>query len=181
LEITAVTWPPPRPVEDVGSTRPWDPEHPGDSKLKKDAEKCLYIVIDEIIEEWIGLSVALWPSADSEGRLRFLDPEGPVEISTERKSLEGFLRAAPTTHETSLAERLRVGAAFGVRVKEQNAAVVLEALRRQADLGEARVNDLSEVFEDPVDLTEKGRLIARLAYYGAMLEPLEERAAGDSE
>jgi len=176
-----VSWPPPRPTEDTGPTRPWDPEHPLDSKLKEDSEQLLYIVVDEIIEEWIGLSVSVWPVADPEGRLRFLDPEGPVEISTRMKAAQNFLLAAPIARETSPAERLRVGASFAARVKGQNARSVLESLRERAGLGEARVDELSDLFENPVDLTEKGRLIARLAYYGAILPAVRKEVVEDSE
>lgn len=176
-----MTWPPPHPVENLGSTQAWDPKHPLDPKLKAESNKLLYIVVDEIIEEWVGLSVSVWPEADSEGRLRFIDPQGPVEISTTKKALQDLLRGAPTTQETPPEELVRVGATFGARVKEQDAAILLESLRERANRGDARVDEFVPLVEGPVDLTEKGREAAKLAHFGAMLPVVRKEVVEDSE
>jgi len=53
------------------------------------------------------------------------------------------------------------------------------ALWGRAKAGDVRVDDLRTLLERPVDLTDHGRLLAKLAYYGAILptvpEPLEQR------
>jgi hypothetical protein len=54
------------------------------------------------------------------------------------------------------------------------AAKLLEVLRDRAGSGEARVPDLGEFLRDPVDLSDKGRLLAKLASFGAMASTVPE-------
>lgn len=169
-----MSWPPPRPPRPQVPHRPWDPRHPLDPALVNDFEQLLYIVIDEVVEGWVGLSVALWPHADPEGRLRFVGSGGAVEVGTSHETVRRFLQSASASPRPT-----RIGTTFTARVKAGTAAELLDHLRDRAGHGEVRIDDLNEFLERPVDLTEQGRLLAKLACYAAMLStlplPLEKR------
>jgi hypothetical protein len=153
------------------------------------------VVIDEVFEDWVGLSFAPWPHADSEGRLRFPEERGPIEVGTSMEALKKFLateppRKAAKDHpaesvtsaerkkekEKKKKEKLPIGTTFAARVKDGRADRLLERLRDQAAHDEARIDDLSTMLTRPVDLTDKGRLLAKLASYGAVLSTLPSEA-----
>ncbi|MGH2734418.1 MAG: hypothetical protein ACRDKZ_02465 [Actinomycetota bacterium] len=162
-----MTWPPPRPDPARVPHRPWDPGLPGDPDLAAEHERLLYVVVDEIVEGRAGLSVARWPHADERGRLRFVDPAGAVEVGTSLDALRRFLRAAD-----AIGAGVRVGTTFGVRAEGASAAALIDELRGRSEHDEARVDDLASVFGRPIDLTRQGRLLAKLATYGAVLPSL---------
>jgi hypothetical protein len=168
MAAATVTWPPPRPAEPEVAHRPWDPRHADEPTLVEEHDRLLYVVVDELVDDWVGLSVSSWPHADSEGRLRFVDTEPAAEVGTSRDKLLRFLGKDVSDDGAGL----RVGTTFAVRVREGRAASLLERLRDRAGHGEARIENLAAFFEDPVDLTSQGRLIAKLASYGAMLSTL---------
>lgn len=172
-----MTWPPPRPEEPEVPHRPWDPRHRRAPGLVKEYDRLVYVVIDEIVEKWVGLSVSLWPHADGDGRLRFIDPRGSVEVGTSLAALKKFLETSE--HHDPKARKPRVGDTFTARVKKKTAAALLDALRDRAGHGEARIEDLGVLLKSPVDLTEQGRRLAKLASYGAMLSTLPARLEDD--
>jgi hypothetical protein len=53
----------------------------------------------------------------------------------------------------------------------------MDRLRERAGHGEVRIDDLGALLERPVDLTAQGRLIAKLAYYGAVLSTVPTHVA----
>jgi hypothetical protein len=179
-----VTWPPPRPDKQPIEDRPWDPGHPRERSLHEESERLVYVVVDEIIENWVGLSFAPWPHADDDGRLRFPEEEGPIEVGTSREALDRFLATeergggkkrrgtAGKVEQEEGEPGVRIGMTFGARVKRGKADRMLKRLRDQAALGEVRIDDLKTILTRPVDLTEEGRLLAKLATYGAMLSTL---------
>jgi hypothetical protein len=170
VEAAAVTWPPPHPEEPEIPQRPWDPGHPAAENLAEEYERLVYVVVDEIIEGWVGLSFAPWPHADPDGRLRFIDPGDPVEIGTPFSTLQRFLESSE--NHDRLAQGVRIGGTFTARVRKGTAAKLLEDLRDRADRGEARINDLGSLLERPLDLTRQGRQLAKLASFGATLSTL---------
>jgi hypothetical protein len=172
-----VTWPPPRPAEPEVPHRPWDPTHPDDPNLVRDHERLLYIVVDELVDDWVGLSVALWPHADQEGRLRFTDSLPGVEIGTSRARLRRFLRSRRGTSDAAPTAPPRIGMTFAARVRNGTASSLMDRLRDRAGHGEVRIDDLGALLEDPVDLSVQGRLIAKLAYYGAVLSTVPTQVA----
>jgi hypothetical protein len=186
-----MTWPPPRPKEERVNDRPWDPGLDEGPTLHEEADRLVYVVIDEVVEDWVGLSFAPWPNADSEGRLRFPDARGPIEVGTSRESLEKFLateeprrssgtgptKKVPKSEEEQKEEmKVHIGMTFAARVKRGQAERLLERLRDHAAHGEVRIDDPSTILTRPVDLTDKGRLVAKLASYGAVLSTLPREA-----
>ncbi|MQA99152.1 MAG: hypothetical protein GEU78_02475 [Actinobacteria bacterium] len=164
--------------------RPWDPGHRAEPSLSDEHERLVYVVVDEIVEGWVGLSFAPWPHADEQGRLRFVVAGDPVEVGTSRPGLERFLATGSTGGDASSRRRradgtpgdegveVRIGMTFAARVKKGRAARLLDDLRQHAEHGEVRVEDLATILTRPVDLTDQGRLLAKLASYGAMLSTL---------
>jgi hypothetical protein len=172
MEATAVTWPPPRPVEPDVPHRPWDPGHPEAPNLANEYEVLLYVVVDELVDDWVGLSVALWPHADPEGRLRFANSQPGAEVGTSRAELRRFLRTQRGVEDNATTRPIRIGTTFAARVRKGTAFSLLDELRRRAGHGEARIKDLDALLQDPVEITAQGRLIAKLACYSAVLSTL---------
>jgi hypothetical protein len=167
-----MTWPPPHPEQPFVPHRPWDPGHPQAKELVNEYDRLVYMVIDEIIENWVGLSVSLWPHADDQGRLRFLDPKGAVDLGTTCEDLRRFLESGD--HPTG---EVRIGQSFAARVKGGTAAELVERLRAQSEQGQD-TTDLGELLRRPVDLTKQARMLARLASYGALLSTLPAELEG---
>jgi hypothetical protein len=163
-----VSWPPPRPRRRRVPPRPWDPKHPKDPKLKADAERLLYIVVDEIVGDWVGLSVSPWPDADPAGRLRFRPDLAPLEVGTNRETLRRFLRSGVFPRRAEV----KVGMVFAARVKEGTAERLMNASTRTPDHAPVERRDLAEWLERPCDLSKQARVVARLAYYAAMLSTI---------
>jgi hypothetical protein len=172
VAAATVTWPPPRPTSPQVPHRPWDPSSYEEPDLVQDHTRLMYMVVDELVDERVGLSVALWPHADRWGRLRFVDPGGMVKVGTSRDGLRRFLRAKAGKDLNGGAGAPRIGTTFAARVKRETASALLDALRDRAGHGDVRIEDLGRHFERPVNLTEHGRLIAKLAFYGAVLSTL---------
>jgi hypothetical protein len=172
-----VTWPPTRPAAPEVPHRPWDPTHPDEPDLVHDHDRLLYIVVDELVDDWVGLSVALWPHADTEGRLRFVDSQPGIEIGTSRAQLLRFLRPRPDNKDAAPTAPPRIGMAFAARVREGTASSLMDQLRKRARHGDVRIDDIGAFLEHPVDLTAQGRLIAKLAYYGALLSTVPTHVA----
>lgn len=171
-----MTWPPPRPPDSEVPHRPWDPTHPDEPNLVRDHERLLYIVVDELVDDWVGLSVALWPHADTEGRLRFADSQPGIQIGSSRAELVRFLRSESAGEDARTAPP-RIGLTFAARVRDGTASSLMDRLRERAGHGEVRIDDLGALLEHPVDLTVQGRLIAKLAYYGAVLSTVPTHVA----
>jgi hypothetical protein len=192
METIEMTWPPPRPNKEPVGGRPWEPI-PDELTLHEEADRLVYVVIDEVFEDWVGLSFAPWPHADSEGRLRFPEGRDPIEVGTSMEALKKFLATEPqrktkdrpaegvTTSEgkkkkAKKDEKLPIGLTFAARVKDGRADRLLARLRDQAAHGEVRIDDPGTMLTRPVDLTDKGRLVAKLASYGAVLSTLPSEA-----
>jgi hypothetical protein len=163
-----VTWPPPRPRRRRIPPRPWDPKHPKDPRLKADAKRLLYIVVDEIVGDWVGLSVSPWPDVDPRGRLRFRPDLGPLEVATKTDPLRKFLRSGVFPRGATV----RVGLVFAARLREGDAERFLKTSTKHPTSATAEYQDLAEWLERPCDLSKQARVVARLAYYGAMLSTL---------
>jgi hypothetical protein len=189
MESASVTWPPPRPADPSIDDRPWDPRLSEDPNLYKESKRLVYVVVDEIIEGWVGLSMAPWPHADKKGRLRFPVNGDPIEVGTSLKALQKFLGPA---HRKRLSSRtgnngkkargpkdqakVRIGQTFAARVKGSNADRCLKRLSDDASHGQVRIDNLGTILTRPVDLTEKGKMLARLASYSAVLSKLPPEA-----
>jgi hypothetical protein len=147
------------------------------------SEVWAYVVVDEIVDGRIGLSISPWPWLDSGGRLRFGDADADESVGV---SLEGFhelLRLRRTlmvmTDEErplgrdaaqALSERaVRIGDVFAVPRAERG------EWTRESELGEHDlvIPDRARIF----DITYEAREEAKVAAAAAVAPPLDEEQA----
>jgi hypothetical protein len=101
-------------------------------------------------------------------------PAARIDVSTTGVALRHFLNPK----DPGAAEP-RIGHTFAAQVKKGSAAKLLEVLRDRAESGRDRIDDLGKILKDPVDITQQGRQLAKLASYGAMLSTLPSELAGE--
>jgi hypothetical protein len=136
-----------------------------------------YVVVDEIFSTLAELSMSLWPVIDTRGRLRF--PEGQaIHLEADAERMRRYLRRHRQPR-SGAGRDLRTGDTFGVKVEARSLVAFLKG-RDTAPLSPAeRKRTLDPATWDwlrpPVyDLSAEARVAAKLAYYGALTEPLPE-------
>ena len=125
-----------------------------------------YVVVDELVENAVRLSVSAWPSVDEAGRLRFEGGERPRSVPADLKQLRKFVKAKRAGGGRS--SQIRMGTVLAVRVDksvlpepESN-----EEMREHASLKPRRPD---EWMEPPVyDITGAARDKAKEAFYAAV-------------
>ena len=125
-----------------------------------------YVVVDEVVENAVRLSVSAWPSVDEAGRLRFEGGERPRSVPADLKQLRTFVKAKRAGGGRS--SQIRMGTVLAVRVEksvlpepESN-----EEMREHA-FSKPRLPD--EWMEPPVyDITGAARDKAKEAFYAAV-------------
>lgn len=131
------------------------------------AARLSYIVVDEIVDDAIGLTISTWPYADDDGRLRFLRADDRIELGVSRRVLRQM-------YSEERVGAMRVGDVFAAQLTPQAAQV----------LGDRSEDD--PVWNEPLeglldgavyDLTQAARTVSKLAYYGAMSIVLSESEA----
>ena len=133
------------------------------------ASQLSYVVVDEIVDDAIGLTITAWPYADEEGRLRFLGEDRRLHVGVGRAELQAHLYG-------SEGRTPRIGDVFGAELRP-------EWNRADATSDEPSwVEGPDEVFQGAVyDLTQAARTVSKLAYYGAVTSVLSSsQAAADN-
>jgi hypothetical protein len=140
---------------------PWLPaclhEHGLDIESVQDLS---YIVVEEIVEDVVTLTISPWPAADGHGRLRF-DVAHVDELALPIQDLQtqiyqGWLRRRP-----------HIGDVF--------AAIVDGEVLRSAGTRGLWVEPLERIVPGPVyDLSAEARKVAKLALYASITELLTE-------
>jgi hypothetical protein len=153
----------------AGGLRPW--KAPSLEHKRVVLKKLSYVVVDEIVDDTVGLSVSPWPGADDQGRLRFTVDKDPEHVGvevhelctflTERRHLP-FVPVSKTATEQKGRE-LRIGTSFAMEVTSSTSREWTDPLERY----------VGRVF----DITADAREVAKLAYYGAMTEQWNHRHA----
>lgn len=141
---------------------PWIPR----TLASFDVSKLVYVVVDELESDRVGLCVSPWPEIDSRGRLRF-DLEHTRRVGVHHAALEA--RLARHRSPKGRAERpLRIGDVFAVQ------------LRGRQRPREGVISDPARWMGPPiVDLTRESREVAKLAFHAAvapLLHPKRDRA-----
>ncbi len=166
-----MSWPPPRPAPPAVQRRPWDPGVEADPDLAKDGDKLLYIVVDEVVEAGVGLSVSAWPDADSKGRVRFVRAATPsLELATTARNLMRFLSPDAYDEDADVV----IGKTFAARLKHGTADDFFRSWLGRSEQDLMELSDLRTWLRDPCDISAQARYIAKLAYYGAVLSKLPE-------
>ena len=144
----------------VDVRRPWLPAGLAAHGLgPEDVARLTYLVVDEIVDSAVTLTVCPWPAADGMGRLRFAGQEQRGRVTVPLGELDsalyaGWLRRAP-----------RVGDAFG--------AVLADAERLVAEDDVTWTLPLRALVPGPVyDVTQEARTVAKLAWHAAQCRPL---------
>lgn len=131
------------------------------------AARLSYVVVDEIVDGAVGLTVAPWPYADEEGRLRFLGDDHRLQVGVGKAELEQQL------YEPG--RLARIGDVFGAELRPE---------WRSGDIGddEPWADGPDEVFQGVVyDLTQAARTVSKLAYYSAVAAVIPSaQAAADN-
>jgi hypothetical protein len=154
------SWLPPPSTVEAGPRRPWEPEDLRGSP----PERLSYVVVEEMIEDSVGLNVCGWPDVDESGRLSFTQPSTLVRV--ERAWLERQL-AEHRDQPPDVGERpLRIGDVFAMA---------------DVELGEGEESELTITkFEPPIhDITAEGRTAAKTALYGALAPVLDPNQADE--
>jgi hypothetical protein len=146
-------WLPDPPRRRKVDPRPWEPPSLVDKGV--DVGRLTYIVVDEIVEETVGLSLHPWPDADTEGRLRFPAGKAVVRVSVPRSEWCEFLTGCGLTFTVEPGARVpRVGDAFAAEVERSSSRKWRRPLTRW-------------IPGDLHDVTKEARKVAKLAFYGS--------------
>ena len=102
-----MSWLPPPPAPSPSTGRPWRPE--GVTAPDAVLAALAYVVVEELLEDRVALTVTRWPTLDERGRLVFSGAARPVVVR--REALEAVLR-----------ERRRLGRREGLTPAQVEAA-----------------------------------------------------------
>lgn len=158
-------WPPPPSPRAELSPRPWEPNCPLDPELGRgDVSRLRYLVVDEVVSDYVGLSVSEWPNADDQGRLHFRLDTGPLEVGTTKEELTSLLGNAWSKGPDGKPRPrpIRIGLVFAARLK-----------RAEPDSS----TPLHQWLKEPRDITAEARYVAKLTYYGSVLSTLPDKTA----
>jgi hypothetical protein len=169
VERPPLTWLPTGSVSrPSGKVRPW--LAPSLRLSRRSAERLTYVVVDEIVEGIVGLSMSPWPVADELGRLRFDIEQDPVHVAVGLETLCEFLRGRgfpfyPPKEAAADEEKrgLLIGTTFAMEIKKPRAVRWGKPLDRW--VGQIH------------DITADARDLAKLALYGALTEIWSEKKA----
>lgn len=134
---------------------PWLPAGLAEHGLDLRSVQALsYLVVEEMVDDVVTVTVSPWPAADRRGRLRF-ELKGVDEFAVALANLQ------EQVYEGWLARGPRVGDVFGAEVARE---------RLQSREAEGVWNQpLAQLLPGPVyDLSAEARKVAKLAYYAAV-------------
>jgi hypothetical protein len=146
-------------------SRPWRPHVLDAHDLSDRVVAALaYVVVDEIEDGTVLLTLTPWPVADARGRLRFPALDRTREVALDQDVLQAEL------YDGWLERQPRVGDVF---------AFTPRAPLPDADpTSPARIASLTDVVKGPVyDLSAEARKVAKLAFYAVTADPLDQREA----
>ena len=169
LEIRVHLVPPPTSAKALS---PWKPRSVdlGEERLVE----LSYVVVDEIVEDAVRLSVSRWPHVDERGRLHFSGSERARVVRASLRALSEFLEASVGRRA---ARGLRMGTVLAAAVDDSAlpAAESDEEVREGAAL---EPRDPADWLKAPVyDISADAREKAKEAFYAAVAPTLPPRGA----
>jgi hypothetical protein len=154
--LASESWLPAPQAPDESGLRPWSPEG-----IDAAPDRLSYVVVEEIIEGSIGLSVGGWPEVDEQGRLRFREQAALVGIDSDL--LEQQL--AEHRRPADIARPLRIGDVFAVADVEIGRGPAEQELSISG-------------WKPPIyDISAQARAAAKSALYAAVAPILEPEQA----
>jgi hypothetical protein len=160
---------------------PW---RPGLVRHRDDIDEFVYVVVEEEIDNTIGLVVADWPAGGG-GAPRFQDETGEFEVAADRDALQRQLSDRRVPEPGEIADRegqtippevvpalqtrsITVGDVFAIRPQgDLSPDTDPESLRNCEWIGEA------------IDVTAEAREAAKASMYEALTPPLDPALAED--
>jgi hypothetical protein len=125
-----------------------------------------YVVVDELVENAVRLSVSAWPSVDEAGRLRFEGGERPRSVPADLKQLRKFVKAKRAGGGRS--SQIRMGTVLAVRV-DKSVLPEPESNEEMREHASTEPRRPDEWMEPPVyDITGAARDKAKEAFYAAV-------------
>jgi hypothetical protein len=138
--------------------RPWVPRSL--SRLK-DPSALSYVVVDEMDERIVRLTVSPWPVTDAYGRLRFYLRGETLQVGVPRRALQEFL--GRNRRPPRIATRpVRIGDVFAFKVKSE-----------VSDEGFYRPEDW--IGRPAYDISADAREAAKASFYAAVTPTLESK------
>ena len=138
--------------------RPWVPR--ALSRLK-DPSALSYVVVDEMDERIVRLSVSPWPVIDAYGRLRFYLGGETLQVGVPRRALQEFLGRHRRPARIST-RPIRIGDVFAFKVKAE-----------VSDEGFYRPDDW--IGKPTYDISADAREAAKASFYAAVTPTLEPK------
>jgi hypothetical protein len=159
--------------ETRGPWRPVGPDVPEKLAERSDTElaKLSYIVVDEIVEEAVNVSLSRWPEVDERGRLVFAD-DPPLSVWADASALRRYLERHGFSAAPDEPRALRMGDAFAARARTTKLADLERA-------GRSPPRPSAWIVPPVFDLRKVARDKAKEAFYAAVsptLKPSQARA-----
>jgi hypothetical protein len=145
------------PAQAPETRGPWAPG--GLDLSEAELARLSYIVIDEIVEEIISVSVSAWPRVDDRGRLVFSD-DPSVSVWADASALRRYLERTAFGDAGEL-RRLRMGDTFAARVRASK-------LGRTERAGSGPAPPSAWIIPPVYDLRGQARDKAKEAFYAAV-------------
>lgn len=145
-----------RSVPDAGP--PWVPRS---LRRLKDPSDLSYVVVDEMDERIVRLSVSPWPVIDAYGRLRFYVRGETIQVGVPRRALQGFL-SRNRRPARSATRPVRIGDVFAFKVKGE-----------VSDEGFYRPEDW--IGRPAYDISADARDAAKASFYAAVTPTLRPK------
>lgn len=166
-----------------GTYPPWLPRTlKGFIDAKELGDSWSYVVVDEIVGDRAGLSVARWPGVDDRRRLRFGDPSEDEFLGVPYGGFSDFVQSHRVVVVMTRGGELDPGTVEALREREVGIGDVFAIHRELTAELAGRLEgggDLLE-FDDRVqiyDISYEGREEAKIAAAAAVAPPLDEKEA----
>jgi hypothetical protein len=163
---------------------PWRPPSLGAQPADEELARHLYVVVEEKIDDVIGLLISPWPGSRDDGRLRFDPGATEVEVAVDGRELQEKLAGreipaptlaaagGPDAVEALTARPAEIGDVYAVLPEGPPPAP--EDLERLS----GRRGALAWI-ERVTDITADAREAAKVATYEALTPPLKEGVADE--
>ena len=172
-------WPPAAVSPEATPHNPWRPASLGAVFDDSFAEDHAYVVVDEMVDNGIGLSVAPWPEVDEGGRLRFAPEEDQQLLGADRDAFEAALLDHRTVVVMRFGGELDASEASQLRKRPLRIGDVFVIRRDALATGDDEgVVDSERLIKAPIyDITVEARERARVAMAATQATPIEEGQA----
>jgi len=155
----------------------WTPKALGQ---RDDIGDFAYVVVEELIDDRVGLVASDWPTED-DGAPRFHSDMREAELTMSRTALQSYLNETRSTGPEEDTARLPGEAKFELRQRPVASGDAFAARLEPGLLDRAAAEDVEvvdpAVLGEVVDITAEAREAAKAAMYRALTPPLDRGVA----